>query len=111
MRDGVGSPGANIGRGIGERVPRKEDPMLVRGAGHYTDDLNLPGQAYAAMVRSRHAHGHISSIEISAAARMEGVLGVYVAADIEAAGFGPIRYKFPAHNRDGSAMRAPLRPG
>ena len=111
MRDGVASPGASIGRGIGERVPRKEDPMLVRGAGHYTDDLNVAGQAYAAMVRSRHAHGHISSIDVSAASRMEGVLGVYVAADLDAAGFGAIRCKFSTPNRDGSAMRAPLRPG
>ena len=111
MRDGVGSPGANIGRGIGERVPRKEDPMLVRGAGRYTDDLNVPGQVYAVMVRSRQAHGHIRSIVVSAASRMEGVLGVYVAADLDAARFGAIGCKFSTPNADGSAMRAPLRPG
>ena len=32
---------------IGQPVPRAEDPVLVRGEGHYTDDVNLPGQAYA----------------------------------------------------------------
>ena len=37
---------------VGQPVPRKEDPTLLRGEGRYTDDLNLPGQAYAVMVRS-----------------------------------------------------------
>ena len=48
--------------GIGQPVPRMEDPKLLRGEGRYTDDLNLAGQAYAAMVRSRHAHGIIREI-------------------------------------------------
>jgi carbon-monoxide dehydrogenase large subunit len=38
--------------GIGQPVPRKEDPVLLRGEGRFTDDLALPGQAHAAMVRS-----------------------------------------------------------
>ena len=42
---------------IGEPVRRTEDPTLLRGEGRYTDDLNEPGQAYAYMVRSPHAHG------------------------------------------------------
>src|SRR5687767_4694195 len=39
--------------GVGQPVPRKEDPTLLRGHGRYTDDINLSGQAYAVMVRSR----------------------------------------------------------
>jgi carbon-monoxide dehydrogenase large subunit len=39
--------------GIGQPVPRNEDPTLLRGEGRYTDDLNLSGQAYAVIVRSR----------------------------------------------------------
>jgi carbon-monoxide dehydrogenase large subunit len=39
---------------IGERVQRTEDPVLLRGEGRYTDDLNEPGQAYAWIVRSPH---------------------------------------------------------
>ena len=35
--------------GVGQPVLRTEDPKLVRGEGRYTDDLSLPGQAYAAM--------------------------------------------------------------
>ena len=37
---------------IGQPVPRTEDPVLVSGKGRYSDDINLPGQAYAVMVRS-----------------------------------------------------------
>ncbi len=43
--------------GIGQPVPRQEDPTLLRGQGRYTDDINLPNQAYAVMVRSQVAHG------------------------------------------------------
>ena len=45
--------------GVGQPVRRKEDDTLVRGKGKYTDDFNLPGQAYAWIVRSSHAHGII----------------------------------------------------
>ena len=48
--------------GIGQPVPRKEDPILVRGEGRYTDDLSLDGQLYAAFVRSPHAHGVLNGI-------------------------------------------------
>ena len=33
--------------GIGQPVPRTEDPTLLRGQGRYTDDVNVAGQAYA----------------------------------------------------------------
>ena len=44
--------------GIGQPVRRTEDPTLVRGAGRYTDDVKLPNEAHAVLVRSRVAHGH-----------------------------------------------------
>ena len=75
---------------VGQPVTRTEDPILVRGQGRYTDDLNLPGQAYAVMVRSRIAHGVIKSIDASTAAGMQGVLGVYTGADLAA--YGPVSY-------------------
>ena len=74
---------------VGQSVPRKEDPMLLRGQGHYTDDIALPGQAYAVMVRSQNAHGVIRSIDTEAAKKMPGVLGVYTAADLK--GYGPLK--------------------
>ncbi|MGC2079993.1 MAG: xanthine dehydrogenase family protein molybdopterin-binding subunit, partial [Xanthobacteraceae bacterium] len=68
---------------VGQSVPRREDPMLVRGLGHYTDDASLPGQAFGVMVRSRNAHGNIRAIDIEAARKMPGVLGVYTGADLK----------------------------
>ena len=37
--------------GIGQSVSRFEDPRLLRGQGQFVDDNNLPGQAYAVLVR------------------------------------------------------------
>jgi carbon-monoxide dehydrogenase large subunit len=73
---------------IGQPVPRSEDPVLVCGKGQFTDDVNLAGQAYAVIVRSSFAHGMIRHIDTAAARGMSGVLGVYTAADLEAAGIG-----------------------
>ena len=56
--------------GVGQPVRRKEDDTLVRGKGTYTDDINLPGQTYAWIVRSTHAHGRIKSIDIETAKAM-----------------------------------------
>ena len=47
--------------GIGQPVRRLEDQRLVTGQGRYTDDINLPGQAYLVVVRSPHAHATITS--------------------------------------------------
>jgi aerobic carbon-monoxide dehydrogenase large subunit len=95
--------------GIGQPVPRTEDPKLVRGEGSYTDDVRLPGQAYAAMVRSRHAHGVIRNIDVSAARSMPGVLGAFTGKDLTAAGYGTLKCIVPFKNRDGSEMRKPPR--
>jgi carbon-monoxide dehydrogenase large subunit len=92
---------------IGQSVPRKEDPMLLRGLGHYTDDVSLPRQAYAVMVRSQNAHGIIRSIDAERARKMPGVLGVYSAADLQ--GYGPLKCVVPFNNRDGTPMKKPLR--
>ena len=72
--------------GVGQAVPRKEDPTLLRGEGRYTDDINLPGQAFAVMVRSKIAHGVLKGIDIQAARAMPGVLAVLTHADLDAAG-------------------------
>ena len=72
---------------IGEPVRRTEDPVLLRGEGRYTDDLNEPGQAYAYIVRSPHAHGLLRSVSADAAKAMPGVLAVYTAADLAAGSY------------------------
>src|SRR5499426_494426 len=94
--------------GIGQPVPRTEDPTLVRGEGCYTDDIKLKGEAYAVMVRSRVAHGVIKGIDAAAARAMPGVLGVYTGADL--AQYGTLKCIVPFKNRDGSPMKQPPRP-
>jgi aerobic carbon-monoxide dehydrogenase large subunit len=90
--------------GVGQPVRRKEDDTLVRGKGKYTDDFNLPGQAYAWIVRSSHAHGIIRGIDTSAAKAMPGVLGVWTGADLAVANYGPFTCGLPLKNRDGSPL-------
>ncbi len=94
--------------GIGEPIQRKEDPKLLRGEGRYTDDINLPGQAYAYILRSSIAHGRIKSIDTSEAARMPGVLAVYTGADMKP--YGTLQSALPFKSRDGSDLKKPGRP-
>ena len=96
--------------GVGQPVPRKEDPTLLRGEGRYTDDIHLPGQAHAVMVRSRIAHGVLKGIDTTAAAAMPGVLAILTHADLDAAGFGPLKCPMNMPQRDGSPMKTPPRP-
>ena len=90
--------------GVGQPVRRKEDDTLVRGKGKYTDDFNLPGQAYAWIVRSSYAHGKILGIDTAAAKAMPGVLGVWTGTDLAAAGYDPFTCGLPLKNRDGSPL-------
>src|SRR5437762_9747508 len=95
--------------GVGQPVRRKEDDTLVRGKGKYTDDFSLPGQAYAWMVRSSHAHGTIKAIGTAAAKGMPGVLGVWTGADMAAANYNPFTCGLPLKSRDGSPLLQPNR--
>ena len=96
--------------GVGQPVRRKEDDTLVRGKGKYTDDFDLPGQAYAWIVRSSHAHGIIRGIDTSAAKAMPGVLGVWTGADLATAGYGPFTCGLPLKSRDGTPLLQTNRP-
>jgi len=71
---------------FGSAVKRREDPALITGKGRYTDDLQLPGMVYAAFVRSPFAHAKIEDVDVSRAEKAPGVLAVYTARDVEAAG-------------------------
>jgi aerobic carbon-monoxide dehydrogenase large subunit len=90
--------------------PRVEDDALVRGAGQFMDDPRLPNQAYAAFVRSPHAHARVVSVDTQAAAKAKKVLGVITAEDIKAAGIGGISRHPPVVGRDGAKMAMPFRP-
>ncbi|BBK36154.1 carbon monoxide dehydrogenase [Allostella sp. ATCC 35155] len=96
--------------GIGQPVPRAEDPVLVQGQGRYTDDINLPDQAHAWIVRSPVAHGLLKGIDLEAARAAPGVLGAWTGADLEAAGYGPLKCVVPLTNGDGTPMLKPRRP-
>ena len=93
--------------GIGERVERTEDPALLRGQGRYTDDVNEPGQAYAHIVRSPHAHGVLRGINLQTARAMPGVLAIYTAVDL--APYGPHKCALDFKMRDGTPMKRPVR--
>ena len=97
--------------GIGQSVSRFEDPRLLRGRGCFVDDINLPGQAYAVLVRSPHANAHIRSINLEPALQSPGVLAVYTGDDVAADGLAPIPHAtgsskagsdMPLRNADGS---------
>lgn len=73
---------------IGRSVPRLEDQRFLTGEAIYADDLNRDGQLYGVVVRSTHAHARITGIDVSAALACDGVVAVYVEADLEADGVG-----------------------
>ncbi|MFF0490096.1 xanthine dehydrogenase family protein molybdopterin-binding subunit [Nocardia sp. NPDC004068] len=67
---------------VGTRVPRLEDLRLLTGAGTFVDDVVRPGMGHACFVRSPHARARIERIDVTAALALDGVLGVYTAADL-----------------------------
>jgi carbon-monoxide dehydrogenase large subunit len=67
---------------VGTPVERIEDLRLLRGEGHYVDDLHPEGLLHAALLRSSVAHGRILSIDVKAALAMPGVRGVFTAEDV-----------------------------
>ena len=78
-------------------MPRFEDLRLVRGAGKYSDDISMPGQAIATFVRSPHAHALVKRIDTTAASKMPGVIAVLTGADYMADGLkGALQRANPA---------------
>jgi carbon-monoxide dehydrogenase large subunit len=67
---------------VGQRTKRREDPRLIRGRGTYVDDIALVGMQHLAFKRSDVAHGHIKSIDTTAAKAMAGVEAVFTGAEI-----------------------------
>ena len=100
MPDGVNT-------GIGASVTRVEDYRFLTGQGTYTDDINRPGQAYAYILRSPHAHARVNSIDTTAAGAADGVVAIYTGADMQTGGL-PCGWLI--HSRDGSPMHEPPHP-
>jgi aerobic carbon-monoxide dehydrogenase large subunit len=109
MADGGGTTG------IGAPVRRREDLRLLTGQGRYSDDLKLPGQVFAMMLRSPYAHAEIGAIDTTAALATPGVLAVLTGRDMMADELRPIPHAVwsghPAEislpNTDGSIAAGP----
>jgi aerobic carbon-monoxide dehydrogenase large subunit len=101
--------------GVGQPVPREEDPYLLRGAGRYVDDVRLLDLARAVVLRSPHAHARIRSINIDAAKAAPGVLLVLTGESPEVAALGLQMPRMPRKRKDGSpgfiAAQPHLAPG
>ena len=95
---------------IGQGVSRFEDLRLIRGGGRYVDDIKLPGLAHGVVLRSRHAHAKIESIDIKAAKSAPGVLAVLTVNDVKAAGYDDLPVPAGLKRRDGSPMYKPRYP-
>src|SRR6202051_623604 len=87
---------------------RVENNVLLRGHGRYIADAPLPDQAYAYFVRSPHAFAKILSVDVSAALKAPGVIGVLTAKDME--GVGTLGGHPPVPGRGGKNLTLPHRP-
>ena len=96
--------------GIGASVRRKEDQRFLTGKGTYTDDITRPGQTYAYILRSPHAHANIKGINTDAVAKAPGVVAVFTGEDIAADSVGGVPCGWLIHNKDGSPMAEPSHP-
>ncbi|MFZ9685556.1 MAG: xanthine dehydrogenase family protein molybdopterin-binding subunit [Gemmobacter sp.] len=94
-----------MSEGIGARVKRKEDKRFITGKGRYTDDIRMENQAYAAFVRSPHAHARVTGIDRSAAEAMEGVIAVLTGPELVADKIGNLICGWAITSKDGSGMK------
>ncbi len=93
--------------GIGQGIRRFEDARLLRGEGRFHEDVNLPSQAHAVVVRSIHAHARLRGIDAATARRAPGVLAVLTGEDLARDNLGTMRMTLPRKRPDGSPMFAP----
>ncbi len=93
---------------IGAALKRKEDARFLTGRGRYTDDINLPGQLYAHLLRSTVAHANLRGVDTAAAEAAPGVRAVFTGPDME--GVGGIPTGWLIHSKDGSPMVEPTHP-
>jgi carbon-monoxide dehydrogenase large subunit len=66
---------------LGKARTRKEDARLLTGQTNWTDNITLPGMLHMCFVRSPFAHARITSVDVSAARRMPGVIAAFSGAD------------------------------
>jgi carbon-monoxide dehydrogenase large subunit len=91
--------GTAAGTGIGASLRRVEDARFLTGTARYVDDIVLPNTAFAAVLRSPHAHARIAGIDTSKATNAPGVLLVLTGEDVKKAGIGGLPCRsFPPHS-------------
>jgi carbon-monoxide dehydrogenase large subunit len=95
---------------VGQSVSRLEDPRLLQGLGRYSDDVTLPRQAHAVVVRATHAHARILAIRADDALRSPGVVAVLTGGDLAADGLGHLPTDATRKRRDGSPAFPTPRP-
>jgi carbon-monoxide dehydrogenase large subunit len=88
--------------GIGQPVPREEDPYLVRGEGRYIDDVSAVGLTRAFFLRSPHSHATVKSIDVRRARQAPGVLHILTGNDPAVLALGLQKPRLPRKRRDGS---------
>jgi len=96
--------------GAGGNAMRVEDRKFLTGEGRYTDDVAAEAAAWAVVVRSPHAHADILAIDIGAAEKSAGALGVFTGADLAADGLGHIPCIAPVTGKGGSQTYVPPHP-
>ncbi|ABG32493.1 xanthine dehydrogenase family protein molybdopterin-binding subunit [Roseobacter denitrificans] len=94
--------------GIGASSKRREDVRFLTGAGNYTDDINIRGQAHVFFLRSDVAHGTLNKVDTTAAEGMPGVVRVFTGADFEAVGGMPCGWQIT--DKHGQPMLEPKHP-
>jgi aerobic carbon-monoxide dehydrogenase large subunit len=106
----VGEPVTVEKFAVGQAVRRIEDARLLHGLGRYSEDVDVPRQVHAVLVRSPHAHARISALDTRAAREAPGVLTVLTGADLAADGVGNMPTDRTRKRRDGSPAFATPRP-
>ncbi len=94
----------------GAHVSRLEDLRLIKGEGCYAADWSLPNQAHGCFLRADRAHAKIVSINVDAARKARGVLGVYTGADAVSAGYVKPLSMLTFAGKDGKKALLPERP-
>ena len=97
--------------GIGQPVKRFEDKRLLSGNGRFQHDVNVPGQAYAYVLRSPHAHARIRALDLRTAKAAPGVVLIMTGDDLVEAKLGVMGVPFQRKRPDGSPMFARARVG
>jgi carbon-monoxide dehydrogenase large subunit len=101
---------AGSGTYLGKPIRRVEDDRFIIGAGNYTDDINIAGQAHGYFLRSPHAHARIVGIDSTRARAMPGVVDILTGAELAADKIGGLICGWMIHSKDGTPMKAGAHP-